>query len=195
MAAGSLTLPTGRPGQALAIALLLLVAALAWSSVAAPLIELYASRADSLAQRSTLARRMAQAAADLPALQQASRSFVAAGPPPAALVGGTSDAVAGATLQQLVQDMAARAGATVSSIEALPAEQAGAYRRIAVRVALSAPWPVLVSLLRSIAEASPGMLVDDLQLHGTRQIEGTGELPMEASLAVLGFRAADTKKS
>jgi len=195
MAAGSLPLPTGRPGQALAVALLLAVAALAWSSVAAPLTDLYASRAESLAQRTVLARRMAQAAADLPALQQASSRFVAAGPPPAALLSGASDAVAGATLQQLAQDMAARAGATLSSSETLPAEQAGAYRRIAVRVALSAPWPVLVSLLRSIAEASPGMLVDDMQLHGTRQIEGTGELPMDASLTVLGFRAADAKKS
>ena len=195
MAAGNLPLPTGRAGQAIAVALLLLVAALAWSSVAAPLFDLYASGADSLAQRATLARRMAQAAADLPALQQASSQSVAAGPPPAALVGGASDAVAGATLQQLVQDMAARAGATLSSSETLPAEPAGTYRRIAVRVALSAPWPVLVGLLRSIAEASPGMLVDDLQLHGTRQIEGTGELPMDASLTVLGFRAADAKKS
>lgn len=194
MAAGS-PLPTGRPGQALAVALLLAVAALAWSSVAAPLTDLYASRAESLAQRTVLARRMAQAAADLPALQQASSRFVAAGPPPAALLSGASDAVAGATLQQLVQDMAARAGATLSSSETLPAEQAGAYRRIAVRVALSAPWPVLVGLLRSIAEASPGMLVDDMQLHGTRQIEGAGEFPMDASLTVLGFRAADAKKS
>ncbi len=195
MAAGSLPLPTGRPGQALAVALLLAVAALAWSSAAAPLTDLYASRAESLAQRTTLARRMAQATADLPALQQASSRFVAAGPPPAALLSGAGDAVAGATLQQLVQDMAARTGATLSSSETMPAEQAGAYRRIAVRVALSAPWPVLASLLRSIAEASPGMLVDDMQLHGTRQIEGTGELPMDASLTVLGFRAADAKKS
>ena len=195
MAAGGLPLPAGRPGQLLAVALLLATAALAWSSVAEPLIGLYASRSDSLAQRATLARRMAQVAADLPALQQASSRSAAAGPPPAALVGGGTDAVAGATLQQLTQDMAARAGATLSSSETLPAEQAGAYRRIAVRVALSAPWPVLVGLLRSIQEASPGMLVDDLQLHGTRQIEGTGELPMDASLTVLGFRAADAKKS
>ncbi len=109
MAAGSLPLPTGRPGQALAVALLLAVAALAWSSVAAPLTDLYASRAESLAQRTVLARRMAQAAADLPALQQASSRFVAAGPPPAALLSGASDAVAGATLQQQ-RNPAGRAG-------------------------------------------------------------------------------------
>ena len=195
MAAGNLPLPTGRAGQALAVALLLLVAALVWSSVAAPLFDLYASRADSLAQRATLARRMAQAAADLPALQQASSQSVAAGPPSAALVGGASDSVAGATLQQLVQARAARAGAPRRRSEPRPPAPARAYRRVAVRVALSAPWPVLVGLLRSIAEASPGMLVDDLQLHGTRQIEGTGELPMDASMTVLGFRAADAKNS
>jgi len=183
------SLPTGRRGQVLAVALLLLVLAAAWMAVASPLLEWHADRAEALQQRNLLARRMAQVAAGLPDLQRQAAAAAAVGPVAATLLGGSSDAVAGATLQQLIQDMAGRAGATLSSTEALPAEAVAAYRRIGVRVALSAPWAVLVQLLRAIGQASPQMLVDDLQIRGARQFGLTGEPPLEASFTVLGFRA------
>ncbi len=183
------SLPTGRRGQALAVALLLLVLAAAWVAVAAPLLDWHAERAEALQQRAVLARRMTQVAAGLPDLQRQAAAAAAAGPVAATLLDGSTDAVAGATLQQLIQDMAARAGATLSSTEALPTESVAAYRRIGVRVALSAPWGVLVQLLRAVEQASPQMLVDDLQIHGTRQFGVTGEPPLDASFIVLGFRA------
>ena len=183
------SLPTGRRGQALAVALLLLVLAAAWIAVASPLLDWHADRADALQQRSRLAQRMAQVAAGLPDLQRQAAAAAAVGPVAATLLEGSSDAVAGATLQQLVQDMAGRAGATLSSTEALPAETVAAYRRISVRVALSAPWGVLVQLLRAIGQSSPQMLVDDLQIRGMRQFGTGGEPPLEASFTVLGFRA------
>ncbi len=180
-------LPTGRRGQTLAVALLLLVVAAAWMAVAAPLLDWHADRAEALQQRSLLARRMGQVAAGLPELQrQAAASAV--GPVAATLLDGSTDAVAGATLQQLVQDMASHAGATLSSTETLPAEAVAAYRRIGVRVALSVQWGVLVQLLRAIEQASPQMLVDDLQIHGGRQFGIATEPPLEASFTVIGFR-------
>jgi general secretion pathway protein M len=182
-------LPTGRRGQLLAVALLLLVVAAAWVAFAAPLLEWHADRAEALQQRAALAHRMAQVAAGLPELQRQAAAAVAAGPIASAMLDGSTDAVAGATLQQLIQDMAARAGATLSSTEALPAEAVAAYRRIGVRVALSAPWAVLVQLLQAVEQSSPQMLVDDLQIHGIRQFGATSEPPLEASFVVLGFRA------
>ncbi len=183
------SLPTGRRGQALALALLLLVLAAAWLAVASPLLDWHTDRAEALQQRGLLARRMAQVAAGLPELQRQAAAAAAAGPVAATLLDGSTDAVAGANLQQLVQDMAGRAGATLSSTETLPAEAVADYRRIGVRVALSAPWAVLVQLLRAIEQASPQMLVDDLQIHGVRQFGVTGEPPLDASFTVLGFRA------
>lgn len=182
-------LPTGRRGQVLAVALLVLILGVAWMAVAAPLLAWHADRAETLRQRGTLARRMAQVAATLPELERQSSAMAAAGPVAATLIDGSTDAVAGATLQQLIQDMAARAGATLSSSEALPADAAGAYRRIAVRVALYAPWGVLVQLLRAVAEASPQLLVDDVQIRGARAFGVVGDPPLEASFTVLGFRA------
>ena len=183
------SLPTGRRGQILAWALLLALLAAAWAAVGAPLLDWHAEREDALQQRATLARRMAQVAAGLPDLQRQAAAAAASGPVAATLLDGSTDAVAGATLQQKIQDMAGRAGAALSSTETLPAETVASFRRIGVRVALSAPWGVLVQLLRAVEEASPQMLVDDLQIHSVRRIGIAGDVPLEASFTVLGFRA------
>lgn len=183
-------LPTGRAGQALAVGLVLVVAALAWLVVGAPLLDAYADRAEALDRRTTLARRMAEVAADLPRLQQQEQAAGGQGGTAAIrLFEGGSDAVAGAALQQAVQDLATKAGMSLSSIEALPAQQMGSYRLIGVRVAVNTPWVNLVRLLALIDEATPQMLVDDLQVRGTAGFIRTGSAPLNSTLAVLGFRA------
>lgn len=180
-------LPSGRTGQALAVGLLALLLLLIWTVVASPLIEWHADRGLLLQQRRVLASRMAQLTQSLPELERQAAEVT--GPIPGAIIEATSDAVAAATLQQAVQDMAARSGATLSSTEALPAEQVQGYRRIGLRVAMSAPWPVLVQVLRAISQATPQMLVDELQVHGGRTPVGQASPPLEISWTVMGFRA------
>ncbi len=182
-------LPTGRPGQALALALLGLLLAVAWLAVAVPVLDRHAERADAVERRGALARRMAALAAGLPGLQQQQAAAAGAGPAAIAVLDGASDAIAAAALTQKLQEMAGQAGASLASTEALPAEQQGAYRRIAVRIAVSAPWPVLVRLLAAIDGATPQMLADELQIRGSRGFIRDGAAPLEASWVVLGFRA------
>jgi general secretion pathway protein M len=181
------SLPDGRRGQMLAMALSLAVAASVWAGVAAPLVAWHAEQAERLEQRQTLARRMAALAETLPALQAQAAATTKSGRAPNAVLEGNTDAVASAALQQLVQAMATGAGTSLSSVEVLPAEAVGDYRRIGLHVALAAPWPALVHLLQSIELASPPMLVDDLRVHGPPM--GTAALPMDASFTVLAFRA------
>ncbi len=184
------SLPTGRAGQALALALAVVAGAAAWQAVGAPLLELYADRAANLLQRQALAARMAQVAGALPALRRTSTN-PAPRPSAAPLLGGSSDAIAGAALQQLIQEMAAQSGATLNSAETLAAEPAGTFRRISVRVALSAPWPGLLRVLQAVTDTQPGLLIDDLQLHGGRMAGMGSDNPIDASLTVSGFRAGD----
>lgn len=185
-------LPTGRVGQWLALGLALMVLAMAWLAVAAPLIQWHAERNEALAQRRALAARMAGIAAELPQFERAAAQAEAAGPPAGAMLDAPTDAVAGATLQQRVQDIASRAGATLSSTEALPAETAGAYRRVRLRVALTAHWPVLVAMLQALAQqGAPQMLVDDLQLRGAPVLLERNDPPLDASFTVLALRAAE----
>ena len=158
-----MALPTGRRGQVLAVAIAAVALLTLWFGIVLPLAVWHATRAASLERQATLAGRMEALAASLPALRRRAATL-AAGPAPQTLLEGASDAVAGAALQEQVQAMAQEAGSPLTSVETLPAEPAGAYRRIGLRVSLSAPFPSLVHLLAAIADANPRMLVDDLQV-------------------------------
>ena len=70
---------------------------------------------------------------------------------------GASDAVAAADLQERVQQMAGAAGASVTAVETLPATVAGEWHRVLVRISLTAPWPVLMDLLRAIEQSPTGI--------------------------------------
>jgi general secretion pathway protein M len=185
-------LPNGRTGQLLAVAITLIAVLLVWEAVAAPLIDWYDERADAVATQREIAARMQMTVRALPALEREVARSRAAGPPVSALLSGNSDAVAAASLQGRIQDMATEVGTALSSTEALPARQQGAYRRVALRVSFNASLPVLVHLLQTIESSAPRMLVDDMQLHTSpilvAQAHQTSP-PLDVSLTVVGFRA------
>lgn len=180
-------LPTGRRGQALAVGLALLVVAVIWLGVASPALAWFAERADLLSRQQTLAARMASLAASGPALQRRVAQMNEAAPAPQTVLEGATDAVAGAALQQAVQDMAARTGATVTSAEALPADDAGTYRRISLHVTVNGSWPSIVALFGAVADAAPRMLVDDVSLRPALALGATDRHPLEASFTIIAF--------
>ncbi len=188
-----MSLPTGRRGQALAVSLTLLVLALVWLGAVSPAIDWYQGRAESLTQQQTLADHMEAIAATAPALQRQVAQADTAPPPARMLLGGATDAIAGAQLQQAVQDMAVKAGATVTSAEVLPAETVGSYRRIGLRVTVTGGWPVLVALFTALSQATPRMLVDDLSLHPSPAASNGESHPLEATFTVLAYRAGATE--
>ena len=185
-------LPEGVRGRLLAMALTVTALAVMWAGCLQPLIDWHASRAEALEQRRLLLQRMTTLAATLPELQQQSTGEHA---PVAALLEGQSDAIAGAALQSRVQRMAASAGAELNSMEMLPGEPRSAYRRIGLRVTTAAQWPVLIELLRAIEQASPRMLVDDLQLRAPPIDMRTSNQPISAAFTVLAFRSSATGAS
>jgi general secretion pathway protein M len=183
-------LPGGARGRVLALALTVALLAGLWAGVVAPLMDWYDSRAATLQQRSTLAAHMEELAASLPALARREAAAAANGPPPVAVLEGATDAIAGAALQQRLQEIAAGAGAKLNSLETMQADQRGAYRRIGVRVSLAAPWPVLVALLRAVEDATPRILVDDVQFRASPlRLRPDEPPPMTASLTLYAFRA------
>jgi len=180
-------LPEGVRGRVLAVLILLVLIAAVWVGVVTPASNWYADRQERLLTQQTLARRMAQIAAGLPELRQrAANTQVSA---PVAVLEGATDAVAGAGLQQMLQSIAGKAGATLASTEVLPGEQIGEYRRIGVRFAVTAQWPVLVNLLQSITGGSPRMFVNDLQIQGGRGFGNDAGRMLVSSMVVYSFRA------
>jgi hypothetical protein len=184
-------LPEGVRGRALAVGLALAAAALIWFGVAAPVLDWDAEQQSQLQRQAALRDRMRGLAASIPALRrdaEATRDDRSA----EAALEGASDAVAAATLQQTLDDLAKTAGASIGSAETLPSEQAGAWQAITVRVTLTAPWTPLVRLLRSVAAAPTAMVVDNLQLRGPSRASRDPDRPIDAAFSVTAWRARES---
>jgi general secretion pathway protein M len=187
----ALTLPEGPRGRALALGLTALVLAALWLGVGQPLLQAYASGADELERRSMLASRMAEVAGSLAELQHELAMRRTADRMPAnATLEGKSDALAGAKLQSLVETMSNSAGGHLTSTDALPAQQVGAYRRIALKLTVDARWAVLMRLLQAIERATPFMFIDDLQIRAGPAAAKASEPPLYISFTVQAFRVA-----
>lgn len=180
-------LPDGPRGRIIAVGLTLIGFAVLWIGVAAPLIDWNRALAETREGREALARRMVVVADGLPDLQRRVTNTPVSSTTSRATIEGGTDALAAAALQEQIQEMGRRAGITLSSAEALTVEAVGAYRRIGLRVALEGRWPVLIRFLQAIEQASPSMLVDDLQLQRGVLLAGT-DTPLAASFTVFGFR-------
>lgn len=185
----SAALPTGRRGQALALALTLTALATIWIGAISPMIAWFEDRAATLDIRRVLASHMADLSATLPDLRARLADMEAHGPPPVAVLDGATDAIAGASLQEKLQEIARRVGAKLNSIETLAAEQRGAYRRIGVRVSLTAQWPVLIGLFGAVEKATPRMLVDDVQLRASPLRLRPDEAQISATFTLFAFRS------
>jgi general secretion pathway protein M len=185
------TLPDGRRGQILAAGLAVFVVLAIWLGVVSPALEFYATRADALEALRLRSAREAALVETLPALRAEAQNTGSA--PTRQVLTGTTDAIAGATLQEQVQTMAAAANAQLTSIETLPGEQIGAYRRIGVRLELSAQLGVVIDLLKSIEEATPSMLVDDVRLTATPVGPMNAQLPLDCAFTVYAFRIGTAK--
>jgi general secretion pathway protein M len=183
------TLPEGLRGRLLALALTVTVLIGLWVGCVQPLVDWHVARTEALAHRTEVLRHMTATVALLPELRRRlpnERTAVEE------WVAGDSDAIASATLQTVVQDMATAAGAELSSMEVMPVEPRGAYRRLGLRVETAAPWPVLIELQHEIAQATPRMLIDDLRLRTPTGESRTAATPVSATFTVVAFRAAAT---
>jgi general secretion pathway protein M len=192
--AASLSLPEGGRGRALAVAFLVIILAMLWLALISPLTGWYEARSAALAEQRLLLAHMTALANSLPRLRRVAAEAIpnASGPASSALVPGDNDAIAAATLQGAVQDMASDAGANLSSIEVLPAAQKGAFRRIGLRIHFGGNWPVLIAMLKELDKTSLQLLVDDLQLHVVDDESNGGVAndnpSIDASFVILGYR-------
>jgi general secretion pathway protein M len=173
--------------------LVLLALGSAYFLVVAPVADLYAERQASLEDRRMVLPRLLAAAAELPSLRARVAQLRAAANLRNVTLEGASDAIASADLENRIDALAASAGATIGSTEALPAEARGAYRRIGLRLALSGPYETLIKLIARIDAATPPLILDNLQIHGVLRRPGlpqeTGEAAaLDAGFDVFGFR-------
>jgi hypothetical protein len=182
----------GRRGQALAAAVGLAALSSVWFGVVDPLVSLYSEREASLEQRIALLHRMQVLSTSLPALRAASSNKDGRGSRPGMIMlAGATDAVAAADLQGRVQKMAAAAGVSLTAVETLPAEAAGRWHKIPLRISLHASWPVLTNLMRSIEQSPTRIFIDDVHFHSPASATYSAALPVQASMVLYGFRPTE----
>jgi general secretion pathway protein M len=182
-------LPTGRRGRVLALLLVLVALGGIYLLAAAPLLDLYAERAAAVENRRMLVPRLKAAADELPGLRARVAELRASAGTRKVTLEGASDAIASATLQTRIEELAASVGATIGSTESLQAEVRGGYHRIGLRYALSGPYETLLKLLAKLEAATPPLVIDNLSIHGALRRPGTAAVStLDAGLDVYGFR-------
>lgn len=188
------SLPTGPRGQALALAMLGVAIAFVWLLAGQPLVDLYAEQGARLAGRQTLAARMETRLAEVGADAGGTQAPTAIDSYPSGLVEAESDALGAALLQDLVTAAATEAGLALSSVETLPAEDAGSLRKLGLRLNLEGPYPALVRMIGSLRQGSVALILDDLEIHaGSAGDMGTDK--QDAADAEQGVRAGFTVHS
>lgn len=190
-------LPTGPRGQALALATLVVAIAFVWLLIGQPLLDLHAEQGARLASRQTLAARMEARLAEVAADASGTQGPAAIDSYPAGLVEAESDALGAALLQDLVTAAATEAGLALSSVETLPAEDAGSLRKLGLRLNVDGPYPALVRMIGSLRQGSVALILDELEIHaGSAGDEGTDkeaaadtEQSVRAGFTVYSFRS------
>jgi len=187
-------MPTGRRGQLLALSLLLVALGGVYLLIVSPLLGLYAERAAVLENRRMLVPRLRAAADELPFLRARVEQLRAAAGTRKITLEGATDAIASATLQSRIEELASSAGATIGSTESLPAEARSGYRRIGLRYVLSGSYETLVKFLARLESATPPVVIDNLHIHGVLRRPGTpAAAGLDAGLDVYAYR--DGEKS
>jgi hypothetical protein len=182
-------LPTGRQGRVLAVSLLLIALAATYLVVVSPLLDLYEERAAFLEDRRLLLPRLRAAAEELPALRERVEQLRNAAGNRKITLEGASDAIAAATLQSRIEELATSVGATIGSTESLPVEVRSGYRRIGLRYVLSGQYETLVKFLAKLDTATPPLVIDNLHIHGVLRRPGTpAAAGLDAGLDVYAYR-------
>ncbi|WP_438383805.1 type II secretion system protein GspM [Asaia sp. BMEF1] len=184
MKVSSSSLPEGRRGQILASALLVMTLILTWSLALGPILDVYATRAHRIAAAEQTLDRMRHLQEILPHLRLSAARLPQGG---SRLIEGSSDAIAGANLQDLVQKIATDQGADLGSSETLPPVKDGHYRRVGLHITLTAPYAVLVRVLTSFETSAPAMVSDALHLHAAES-EGAAPDSMSCDMSVFAYR-------
>jgi type II secretory pathway component PulM len=193
--ASSETLPTGRRGQMVAVGVTLAAIMLLWLAIISPLIGFYSSQAERLTEQQAVMHRMEQLVSSRQSLTERAAELGDVAPTKGTLLDGSSIPVATAALQGLVQETAMTAGASLTSVESLPGETGTGYRRVGVKLALSAPWPVLIHFLQALQESDTPMAIDDLQIHSAAEAaKAADQQVFEAGFSVYAPATAEPQQ-
>ncbi len=136
--------------------------------VAAPIVASYAETDAAVAQAAELLDRYRRVAAARPALQERLDALKSRQSEIGNYLGGETDALAGAELQEKVNATVAAGGGALRSVQILPVKAGGGFRRIGVRVQMTATIAQVLRILHGLGAGSTLLFVDNLEVRNRR---------------------------
>lgn len=179
--------------RAAALGLLAVALLLGWGLLVEPYAALLTRQEAELQEgRDRLAHR-GRIAASVPALTAALEQAATAGAAVAdPYLTGASDALAAATLQSRLGELAERAGMTVSAVEPAVSADAQDTGRVALTLSLTGAIDGVRRLLHAIESARPLLFVEDLDLLNPSvteaRFDAAGQVLVSLRLRVAGYR-------
>ena len=148
-------------------ALLLLIVALGviYVFVLEPIIVGYGDTDRQIADVREQLSRYQRLAAQLPALEDRLRQSEAAAATDAYYLSGGTDALAAAGLQDQVNALVQGKGGTLRSIQPMPGTDEQGFRRITLRVQMTASNEALFEILYSLESGTPILFVENLDIQ------------------------------
>ncbi len=136
--------------------------------VVAPIVAAYAETDAAVTQAAELLDRYRRVAAARPALQERLDALESRQSEIGTYLGGHTDALAGAELQELVNATVAKGGGGLRSVQILPVQTDGGFRRIGVRVQMTATIAQVLRVLHGLEAGSTLLFVDNLEVSNRR---------------------------
>jgi hypothetical protein len=182
------SLPEGRLGRRLAFSITFVLLLVAFLYVVMPVIDWFQSRQDQLAAAQKVVSHMSEAIRATSELEDQVARMRGGASHQTFLLTGDSEAAAAANLQSLIKVIAVQNNIELSSTSLIPSENINSLEKINVEESFSATWPAFVIFLNAINQAAPPLVVSNLTIDGSQQIQEIGvDAPLQISCLVSGF--------
>lgn len=178
----------------LALALLIAVVAVPYLAIIRPVIAEFADNRDTLVEQARLLERYGRLAAAGEGLSERIETLRQEPVAENAYLEGASEALVAAELQTRVKSAVQSNGGTLNSTQILdPASEAG-FRRLTVRVRMSASTDALPKVLHALVASQPFLFIDNVDINArtvrSRAGGGAGEtesVELIASFDLFGY--------
>ncbi len=154
----------------LAVSLLVAVIAALWVGLAEPVLSEFAASRQTVAQSRYLVlryRRIADGRADVERRMKEARRIR---PDAGRFLTGSSAELIAADLQNSVKGIITSSGGKLRSTQLLPYEDKDEWRRVIIRVNMSAPPEAAIKVFHALESANPYLFLTNVQIRAPRKL-------------------------
>jgi general secretion pathway protein M len=182
-------------GRIVALALLAAAIALPYRMIVAPLQERFQDLSDEAASRRDMLGRYQRLADSREQLRQRLQTLRDNPAAQAGFLTGESETLVAAELQNLVRSIVERGGGRLESTQIMPPTTDGVFRRVTLRVRMSADVDGLFRILYDLESMLPYLFLEGLDIvsrerRGSRQNPQPGAGTLSVSYDVFGYMRA-----